>query len=223
LDDRDPENRLLARQSRFRVEAEIVHDNALSISGLLVTRFGGPSVNPYQPDGYWASLNFPHREYVDSVGDDLYRRGLYTHWQRTFLHPSLAAFDAPSREECTANRVLSNTPLQALVLLNDPIYEEAARIFAEHALRRGGTALEDRIRWAWRRALARPPRPDELKILTSLHGEQLTRYSRDPDAAQEMISAGKSPVARDLPPAELAAMTSVARAILNLHETITRN
>ena len=137
LEERDPDNRLLARQSRFRVDAENVRDIALSVSGLLVEKFGGPSVKPYQPDGYLAALNFPKREYSASHGDDLYRRGVYTFWQRTFLHPSLLTFDAPTREECTINRTNSNTPLQALVLLNDPIYVEAARVFAENMLRQG--------------------------------------------------------------------------------------
>ena len=154
-DERDPDNRLLARQARFRVDAEVVHDIALSVSGLLVERFGGPSVKPYQPDGYLATLNFPKREYSASHGDDLYRRGVYTFWQRAFLHPSLQTFDAPTREECTVNRVNSNTPLQALVLLNDPIYVEAARVFARHILesRRG---LDARVDWASPRARPRP-------------------------------------------------------------------
>ncbi len=110
----------------------------LWISGLLVERIGGPSVKPYQPPRYWAHLNFPEREWQNSVGDDLYRRGLYTHWQRQYLHPSMLAFDAPSREECTADRPRSNTPLQSLVLLNDPTYVEAARVFAELIVRQGG-------------------------------------------------------------------------------------
>src|SRR4029078_10987656 len=110
---------------------------ALSVSGLMVERFGGPSSKPYQPDGYLATLNFPKREYSASTGDDLYRRGVYTFWQRTFLHPSLLTFDAPTREECTINRTTSNTPLQALVLLNDPIYVEAARVFAQNLLKEG--------------------------------------------------------------------------------------
>ena len=134
LEERDPDNRLLARQSRFRVDAEVVRDIALSVSGLLVEKFGGPSAKPYEPDGYLATLNFPKREYAASRGDDLYRRGVYTFWQRSFLHPSLLTFDAPTREECTVNRVNSNTPLQALVLLNDPIYVEAARVFAQNIL-----------------------------------------------------------------------------------------
>ncbi len=135
LEERDPDNRLLARQSRFRVDAEVVRDIALSVSGLMAEKFGGPSVKPVQPDGYLMAMNFPKREYSASHGDDLYRRGVYTFWQRTFLHPSLLTFDAPTREECTINRVNSNTPLQALVLLNDPIYVEAARVFAQNILK----------------------------------------------------------------------------------------
>ncbi|MCI0746597.1 MAG: PSD1 and planctomycete cytochrome C domain-containing protein, partial [Verrucomicrobia subdivision 3 bacterium] len=125
-EERDPQNRLFARQSRLRLEAEFIRDNALAIGGLLVNKVGGPSVFPYQPEGYWAPLNFPKREYVLDCEDNLHRRGVYMHWQRTFLHPSLVAFDAPPREECTAIRPVSNTPLQALVLLNDPNFVEAA-------------------------------------------------------------------------------------------------
>ena len=126
----DPYNRWLARQGRSRLDAELIRDKALAISGLLITRIGGISVKPYQPPGYWAHLNFPTREWQNGTGEELYRRGLYTHWQRQYLHPSLSAFDAPSREECTADRPRSNTPLQSLVLLNDPSYVEAARAFA---------------------------------------------------------------------------------------------
>jgi hypothetical protein len=136
--DVDPENRLLAHQNRFRVDAENVRDIALQVSGLLAERFGGPSVSPFEPAGYLAALNFPKREYSASHGADLYRRGLYTTWQRTYLHPSLLNFDAPTREECTVIRSTSNTPLQALDLLNDPIYVEAARVFAQHAIANGG-------------------------------------------------------------------------------------
>ncbi|MBL8223065.1 MAG: DUF1553 domain-containing protein, partial [Bryobacterales bacterium] len=138
IDAKDPDNRLLARQSRYRVDAELVRDIALAASGLLSEKFGGPSVRPPQPEGYLAALNFPKREWSASKGDDLYRRGLYTRWQRTFLHPSLAAFDAPTREECTVTRVISNTPLQARVLLNDPVYVEASRVLAQRALTEGG-------------------------------------------------------------------------------------
>ena len=130
----DPENRLIARQSSFRIDAEFIRDNALSVSGLLVNKIGGPSVKPYQPSGYWENLNFPRRTYKADSGQNQYRRGLYTHWQRQFLHPALIAFDAPSREECTANRPRSNTPLAALVMLNDPTQVESARALAQKIL-----------------------------------------------------------------------------------------
>jgi hypothetical protein len=217
-DERDPENRLLARQNRFRVDAETVRDIALSTSGLLVEKFGGPSAKPYQPEGYLATLNFPRREYSASRGEELYRRGVYTFWQRSFLHPSMASFDAPTREECTVNRVNSNTPLQALDLLNDPIYVEAARVFAVEILRHGG-----RIEWAFERVVSRPPSVDELRILTGLRARSLTKFRANPSDAQQLISEGEAPVSLAFPPAELAAMTTVARAILNMHETITRN
>lgn len=223
LDEHDPDNRLLARQSRFRVDAEIVRDIALSVSGLLVERFGGPSVRPPQPEGYLGALNFPKRDYAADRGDDLYRRGLYTFWQRTFLHPSLLTFDAPSREECTVNRVNSNTPLQALVLLNDPIHVEAARVFAEHAMQEGGPHVEAQIAWAFTRALGRAPSDDEHRVLAALYAKSLTRYERDPAAAREFVSAGEYPRAKGLKETQLAAMMTVTRAILNLHETITRN
>src|SRR6185436_16252293 len=156
-----PYNRWLARQSRFRIDAELVRDNALAIGGLLVTKLGGPSVKPYQPPGYFAYLNFPAREWQNDSGENLYRRGLYTHWQRQYLHPSLLAFDAPSREECTADRVRSNTPLQSLVLLNAPEFVEAARIFAERALTDGGKTTDERIDFAFKLALSRPAKPAE--------------------------------------------------------------
>ncbi|HTS65406.1 MAG TPA: PSD1 and planctomycete cytochrome C domain-containing protein [Candidatus Acidoferrales bacterium] len=216
LDERDPDNRLLARQSRFRVDAEVVRDIALDVSGLLQEKFGGPSAKPYQPDGYLATLNFPKREYSASHGDDLYRRGVYTFWQRSFLHPSLLTFDAPTREECAINRVNSNTPLQALVLLNDPIYVEAARVFAENMLRHD-------VGWGFQRALSRPPSAEERRVLDGLYQKSLAEFRRSPDSARQLIHEGESPVPSDLKPADLAAMTTVARAILNSHETITRN
>src|SRR6185437_13337691 len=183
LDKRDPDNRLLARQSRFRIEAESVRDTALQISGLLVKQFGGPSVRPYQPEGYLAALNFPKLEWSASHGSDLYRRAVYTHWQRTFLHPSLLNFDAPTREECTVNRVNSNTPLQALDLLNDPIFVEAARVFGERILEQGGGNLNKKIEWAFQQATGRLPDNDELKLLTDLHSESLAHFKADPAAA----------------------------------------
>lgn len=223
LEELDPANRLGGRQSRFRIDAELVRDNALSVSGLLVERLGGPSIRPLQPAGYWSSLNFPKRDWQAGHGESLYRRGLYIHWQRTFLYPSLLAFDAPSREECTVARTASNTPLQALILMNDPVFVEAARHLAEHAIREAPPAVDARLTWAWRRALSRDPEGSELQLLRELYTKNHTRFEEDATAARALTSEGESPAASDLLPADLAAMTEVSRAILNLHETITRN
>jgi hypothetical protein len=223
LAERDPGNRLLARQSRFRVEAEVVHDIALQASGLLVEKFGGPSVRPYQPDGYLAALNYPRRSYSADRGDNLYRRGIYTFWQRTFLHPSLVAFDAPSREECVLERASSDTPLQALDLLNNPIYVEAARVFAERVLKEGGSNLSRQLSWAFYQAAGRPPEAPELRTLAELHEKSLARFKADPESARQFIQAGEKPMASGIAPAGLAAMTSVTRVMLNLHEVITRD
>jgi hypothetical protein len=188
----------------------------------LAREIGGPSVKPYQPAGYWAYLNFPTREWQNDKGDGLYRRGLYTYWQRTFPHPSLLAFDAPSREECTVERPRSNTPLQALVLLNDPTYVEAARVLAQHMIR-ADTGAEGRIQFAYRQAVCRKAQPQELKVLAALHEQHLRQYQADRAAATALNRTGDYPVPQDIDAAELAAWTSVARVILNLHETITRN
>jgi hypothetical protein len=217
----DPYNRLLARQARFRLDAEFVRDNALSISGLLVNKLGGKSVRPYQPPGYWAYLNFPQREWQNGSGEELYRRGLYTHWQRQYLHPSLLVFDAPSREECTAERPRSNTPLQSLVLLNDPSYVEAARAFAEVVLRAEGDDSR-KLDLAFRRALSRPITPEESELLTKLLQSQIDHYRQHPEAAKELLMTGARPSATDIDPVVLAGWTTVARAILNLHEVISR-
>ncbi|SPE41309.1 conserved hypothetical protein [Candidatus Sulfopaludibacter sp. SbA3] len=221
-DERDPDNRLLSHQSRFRVDAEVVRDIALSVSGLMAEKFGGPSVKPYQPDGYLMAMNFPKREYSASHGDDLYRRGVYTFWQRSFLHPSLLTFDAPTREECAVNRTNSNTPLQALVLLNDPIYVEAARSFAANILKREGS-LGDRINWAFERTLDRAPTPEERRIASDLYRTSLEQFRRAPNDAAELLHVGEAPIPSGVKSTELAAMTMVARALLNMHETITRN
>ena len=222
LKDVDPYNRLLARQSRFRLDAEMVRDNALSVSGLLVSKVGGRSVFPYQPAGYWFALNFPTREWQNDTGDGLHRRGLYTHWQRSFLHPSSLAFDAPSREECTVERPRSNVPQQALALLNDTTYVEAARVFAERIVREGGAAPRERLNYAFARAVNRTPTDEEAAVLTGLLDKHSKKYAADADAAKKLVAAGARPVPTDLNPSELAAWTSVARVVLNLHETITR-
>jgi hypothetical protein len=222
LRQRDPYNHLVARQDRLRLDAEMVRDNALAVSGLLVPRIGGPSVKPYQPAGYWAFLNFPRRTYQKDTGPNQYRRGLYTYVQRTFPHPSLLAFDAPSREECTVERPRSNTPQQALVLLNDPTYVEAARALAERIVRQGAGA-GPRIRFAFREVLTRPARPAEVALLEALYRKHLSQYKTDPKAAAALLDVGDRPAPKDVDAAELAAWTSVARVVLNLHETITRD
>ncbi len=219
----DPHNHWLARQSRYRLDAEMVRDNALAISGLLSSQIGGPSVKPYQPPGYWSHLNFPVREYESDHGEAQYRRGLYTYWARTYLHPSLLAFDAPTREECTVERSRSNTPLQALVLLNDPTYVEAARAFANRAIVQGGGSIESRLRWAYRQALSREPDSRELAVLAALLEKHRTQYAADPAAAAKLLSTGEAKTPDGVDPVELAAWTSVVRVLLNLHETITRS
>ncbi|HTH47146.1 MAG TPA: PSD1 and planctomycete cytochrome C domain-containing protein [Candidatus Limnocylindria bacterium] len=220
---RDPENRLLGRQGRWRVEAELVRDNALSLAGLLVPAVGGPSVRPYQPEGYWENLNFPVRTYEASRGGDQYRRGLYAWWQRSYVQPSLLAFDAPTREECAAERNRSNIPQQALVLLNDPTYVEAARGLATRILRECPGDAAARITWAWRQALARAPRPEELATLQALLDKHLAEFRQNREAVKDYLKVGFAPAPAELDPAELAAWTDVARALLNLHETVTRS
>jgi len=220
---RDPLNRELAVQSRWRLDAELVRDNALAVSGLLLDRIGGPSVKPYQPDGYWENLNFPVRSYDPSTGPEQYRRGLYVWWQRSYLHPSLLAFDAPTREECAAERNRSNIPQQALVLLNDPTYVEASRALAARMLKEGGSEPKSRLTWGWRQVLDRAPRPEEFQTIEALLEKQLTEYRADPAAAQALLKIGQAPAPAEIDPAELAAWTNIARVLLNLHETITRS
>ena len=218
----DPFNRMLSAQNRMRLEAEFIRDNALSISGLLSPRVGGESDKPYQPDGYWEFLNFPRRTWEHDKGEQQYRRGMYTFWQRSFLHPSLLAFDAPSREECTADRPRSNTPQQALTLLNDPSYVEAARVFATHIMKEGGETDESRLTWAFRRAVSRAPKPEELAILQKLLAKHREEFRANPSNAEQLPRTGEAPLPDGLNKPDLAAWTSIARTILNLHETITR-
>lgn len=223
LRSKDPYNREIACQSRWRLDAELVRDEALSFGGLLNQTIGGPSAKPYQPGGYWDNLNFPTRTYESSTGADQYRRGLYTWWQRSYLHPSLLAFDAPSREECVAERNRSNIPQQALVLLNDPTYVEAARAFGLRIIKEGGSAANERIAWAWRQALARDPQGQEVQALTELQARMVADYQKDRSAAEAFLKVGEMPCPEGIDPAELASWAQVARAILNLHEAITRS
>ncbi|MGI9474738.1 MAG: DUF1553 domain-containing protein, partial [Rubripirellula sp.] len=223
LGDTDPYNRRLARQSRFRLDAELVRDNALAVSGLLVDEIGGRSVKPYQPPGLLRHLNFPKRKYKEDDGGNQYRRGVYTHWQRQFLHPAMKSFDAPAREECTAERPRSNTPLAALVLLNDPSYVEAARVFAERLLQKGPASDRERVDEIIRQALGRNPKPQEVDILVSLIAAQRTRYKSNPEAAAELVSVGQRPVPDSMDAVELASLLAATRAVFNMHEFITRN
>ncbi len=219
---RDPENRLFARQNRYRLDAELVRDNALAISGLLSKKMGGRSVKPYQPANYWYKL-YKDGKYVQDHGADLYRRGVYTYWRRSFWHPAMRAFDAPAREECVAERPRSNTPAQSLVLLNDPAYVEAARAFATRALKREASSEKERIERMFLRAVSRPPSQAEADILLGLLKQQRQRYAKDEAAAAALLSTGEAPLPADIAKPELAAWTALARAILNLHETITRS
>ena len=219
----DPENRELARQNAYRMDAELVRDYALTISGLLTPTIGGPSVKPYQPDGYWDNLNFPTRQYVADSGPAQYRRGLYIWWQRSFLHPSLLAFDAPSREESCAERSRSSIPQQALVLLNDPTYVEASRAFAARILGECDASTEERVAWAWQQALQRNPTSEERDLVVKLLAKHRDEYRRNPQRAEMLLRVGIRPDPASIDPVELAAWTHIARVILNLHETITRS
>ena len=223
LVERDPENRYLARQNRMRIEAEMVRDTALAAAGLLVRKVGGPSVKPYQPEGYWDYLNFPQRTWQADKGESLYRRGLYTHWQRQYLHPALMVFDAPSREECTARRPRSNTPLQALVLLNDPEYVEAARALAAKALAEAGPEPVARARFILRRAVGRFPTDAEVAVVVELATAERARFAADGDGAKKLLAFGDLPLPEGIDRVELAAWTTAARVVLNMQETFTRN
>jgi hypothetical protein len=220
--ERDPKNRLLARSPRFRLPAEMVRDNALAISGLLVERLGGPSVKPYQPAGLWEDVSVARRyTYLADKGEGLYRRSMYTFWRRTIPPPSMLTFDAPDRETCVIRRARTNTPLQALILLNDPTYVEAARKLAEIMLKTGPTP-EERLNLAFLRALARQPMEAERRIFLVLYQDSLERFKTDRKAAERLLSVGESPRDATLDSAEHAAWTVVASTILNLDETITR-
>ncbi len=224
--EKDPENRLLARASRMRLPAEMIRDTALAASGLLNGDIGGPSVQPYQPKGLWEEMafgeGFSAQSYEQSHGKDLYRRGMYTFWKRTVPPASMATFDAPDREKCTARRALTNTPLQALVLLNDPTYVEAARALAQRVLLEGGTGERARIEFAFRLATARRPTDKETAVLQTLLRKQIASFGRDRQAALQLVGVGESLRDKRVDVSELAAWTIVASTILNLDETITR-
>lgn len=222
LREKDPYNERLARQSRHRLPAEMIRDNALAISGLLVRDVGGASVKPYQPAGYYRHLNFPPRKYQQDRDGRVYRRSIYIHWQRQFLHPMLKAFDAPSREECTAERPKSNTPVAALNLLNDPTFVEAARVFAERILREAKPDDRARLDHAFALALNRLPTEDERQTLGQLFSYAAADFTKNPASAQALVSIGQTPPG-EVDPVLLATWTAVTRALLNLSETTTRD
>lgn len=218
----DPLNRMVGRQARYRVAAESVRDTALKISGLLVPDVGGPSIRPYQPAGYYRHLNFPLREYVADTGEGQWRRGVYMHWQRQFLHPALKAFDAPSREECTAERPRSCIAPAALVMLNAPTFVEASRVFAARIVKEGGSTAVERLNFAFREATSRSPDAEERTHLEQLLTESLEYYTGTGEA-EEILNVGLAKNPPDIEKHELAAWTIVARAILNTSEVTTRN
>ncbi len=218
---RDPENRLLARGPRFRLPAEVIRDQALAVSGLLVEKVGGPSVKPYQPPGLWQELA-GGGGYRPDHGPGLYRRSLYTYWKRTIAPPSMVIFDAPTRETCIVRESRTNTPLQALDLMNDVAYVEAARHLAERMMTEGGSSDESRIAYGWRLALARDPRTPESKVLKDALRRFEARYSLDPQAAVALLNEGDSLWNRSLPAPKLAAYTGIASLLLNLDEMVTK-
>jgi hypothetical protein len=226
---KDSENRLLGRGPRFRLQAEFIRDQALAISGLLNRDIGGHSVSPYQPAGLWQELasrgdskNWSAQFFVQSKGKDLYRRTMYTFWKRTSPPPQLVTFDAPDREICTVRRARTNTPLQALVLMNDPTYVEASRKFAERMMKEERSA-DSRLAFAWRLATARAPTDREITILRRTLDNQLQHYQQNPKSAEALLRVGESPRDENVSAAELAAYTIVASVILNLDEVVTKN
>jgi uncharacterized membrane protein YfcA len=225
LREKDPENRLLARGARFRLDAEMIRDQALAVSGLLHRTIGGPSVCPPQPAGLWEQVavggNYSSQSYVRSTGPEQYRRGIYTYWKRSLPYPALALFDAPAREACTAARPRTNTPLQALVLLNDEVYVEAGRGLAQRILRERSKDIE-RLNYGFELCTSRRPTSQEMQILSRVLQEQRALYRHDRAAARKLVQVGDAGIPGGLDAAELAAWTAVGNMLLNLDETMTR-
>jgi hypothetical protein len=224
--ERDPENRLLARASRFRLSAEAIRDNALAASGLLNLKIGGPSVFPYQPAGLWEEITtgavYSAQVYSQSHGEDLYRRTMYTFWKRTVPPPALTVFDAPDRDKCTVRRMMTNTPMQALVLMNDPTYVEAARALAERAIRGAAKSPGERAALVFRLATSRDLSDSERRVLVELADRNIARYRREPAEARKLLGVGEAKADQQMDAAELAGWTIVASVVLNLDETITK-
>lgn len=220
--DKDPKNQLLARAPRVRLDAETIRDQALALSGLLSRKIGGPSVFPPQPDGLWQAAFNGQRNWATSQGEDKHRRALYTFWRRTVPYPSMAAFDAPSRELCAVRRTRTNTPLQALVTLNDPVYIEAAQALARRIVVQGGESAEDRARFALELCLGRPAGSEQVAVLVDLLQERRERYGQDLDAARALATDPLGPLPEGMEPAELAAWTAVSNVLLNLDAVLTK-
>jgi len=220
--ERDPDNRMLARGPRFRLQGELIRDNALAASGLLVRDIGGPSVKPYQPPGLWEEVTISNERYVPDSGPKLYRRGMYTYWKRSAPPPSLIAFDAPTRESCVVRRSRTNTPLQALVSMNDPQFVEAARALAQRAMKEGGATPESRIVLAYRLATGVRPTDFALRVLLEGYSKELEVFRAQPDRAKKLLSVGESKRDESLDPAEHAALATVSGLILNLDATLSR-
>jgi hypothetical protein len=223
---KDARNELLSHYPRRRLDAEQVRDQALALSGLLAPKIGGPSVYPPQPDGLWRAAFNGQRTWETSKGDDRYRRGLYTFWRRTVPYPSMATFDAPSRENMTARRVPTNTPLQAFVTLNDPAYVEMAQALGARLVREGGSTTKDRVRYGLELCLARPATGEQVKALEQLYHEELENYKAKPDDAKKLSTSITLPeekaFAKNLAPADAAAWTAVANVLLNLDGVLTK-
>jgi len=224
LQRKDPINRLLARGPRFRLQAELIRDQALAISGTLFEKLGGPSVRPYQPDGIWDETNVYGnlRNYQHDKGAGLYRRSLYTIWKRTAAPPTMSIFDVPGREACRVRRSRTDTPLQALALLNEVTYVEASRVLAQHMLTLGGTTPEQRINYAFRLALGRKPSATESRILEAGLQKRLSIYKADPAAAEKLVAVGDYPREPGIAAPELAAYTMTASVLINMDETINK-
>jgi hypothetical protein len=220
---RDPANRLYGRAPRFRMEAEMVRDQALALSGLLSQKMKGPSVFPPQPDGLWrAAFNGSDRTWSTSSGPEAHRRGLYTFWRRTIPYPSMTTFDAPSREVCSVRRIRTNTPLQAFVTLNDPVYVEAAQALSRRIMLEGGHSPRERCQYALRLCLARPPKPEQVAELEALLLDERRHYQLDLRAARALASGPEGKLPADLDTADLAAWTVVANVLLNLDGVLTK-
>jgi hypothetical protein len=219
---RDPRNRLLSHYPRRRLDAEAVRDQALALSGLLSRKIGGPSVYPPQPDGLWRAAFNGQRTYTTSTGEDRYRRGIYTFWRRTVPYPSMATFDAPSRENCTVRRLPTNTPLQAFVTLNDPAFVEMAQALGRRLVSEGGETVESRVRFGLELALARPATKTEVKTLVALYEKERAHYRTDADAAKKLATDPLGPLPDGLDADEAAAWTVIGNVLLNLDGVLTK-